>query len=652
MPEPHQTAKPKTVCFGAYELELRNAQLKKHGLRVKLQRQPAQILVLLVSQPGEVVSREQLRTYLWQEDTFVDFDHGLNNAINRIREVLCDSASSPRFIETIPKTGYRFIGELQEARASDPLLVPDPAVASVDGKLRGSLSDSEFPVRQRAEVQTPAANTLSRVMALTVVLALTLGMSGGIAKTLRPPVQSLVVLPFENLSGDPSQDYFADGMTDALITDLARIGSLQVISRTSAMHYKRSHQSLPEIARELNVDAVVEGGVVRSGGRVRISAQLIQASSDRHLWARAYDRDAREILSLQREVAESIVREIQAKMAAPGNTGGNGRETPNSEAYEAYLKGKFFTHQPGTPDFERGIGYLKQATQLDPNFALAHAALADSYGWDGPSLENARREAETALAMDETLAEGHAALAWVKFRADWDFAEAESEYRRAVELDPRYVEAREAFGLFLAYQGRAPEAFAELEAARHLDPISSKLNMLYGLALYCDRRYDEALEKFQKALELAPGAANLQRHMFRAYEQKGDLRNAIQIFPEAAEWWGQSHEIAVRQAEELRKAYAKAGASGYWQKRVEIETRNQSAFDKFRVSLLYVHLGEPERALTLLEQLYAEHSSALPMWLKSDPQYDQIRSEPRYQALLRRIGFPPDAGATRPTAQH
>ncbi len=335
MPEPHQTAKPKTVCFGAYELELRNAQLKKHGLRVKLQRQPAQILVLLVSQPGEVVSREQLRTYLWQEDTFVDFDHGLNNAINRIREVLCDSASSPRFIETIPKTGYRFIGELQEARASDPLLVPDPAVASVDGKLRGSLSDSEFPVRQRAEVQTPAANTLSRVMALTVVLALTLGMSGGIAKTLRPPVQSLVVLPFENLSGDPSQDYFADGMTDALITDLARIGSLQVISRTSAMHYKRSHQSLPEIARELNVDAVVEGGVVRSGGRVRISAQLIQASSDRHLWARAYDRDAREILSLQREVAESIVREIQAKMAAPGNTGDNGRETANSEAYEA-----------------------------------------------------------------------------------------------------------------------------------------------------------------------------------------------------------------------------------------------------------------------------------------------------------------------------
>ena len=399
-------------------------------------------------------------------------------------------------------------------------------------------------------------------------------MSGGIAKTLRPSVRSLVVLPFENLSGDPSQDYFADGMTDALITDLARTGSLQVISRTSATHYKGSHQSLPEIARELNVDAVVEGGVMRSGGRVRISAQLIQAASDRHLWARAYERDAREVLSLQREVAQSIVSEIRAKMAAPGNTGGSGRETANSEAYEAYLKGKFFTHQPGTPDFERGIGYLRQATQLDPNFALAHAALADSYGWDGPSLEDARREAETALAMDETLAEGHTALAWVKFRADWDFAGAESEYRRALELNPRYVEAREAFGLFLAYQGRLPEAFAELEAARHLDPISSKLNMLYGLALYCDRRYDEALEKFQKALELAPGAANIQRHMFRAYEQKGDLRSAIQIFPEAAEWWGESHENAVRQAEELRKSYEKSGASGYWQKRVEIETRN------------------------------------------------------------------------------
>jgi TolB-like protein/DNA-binding winged helix-turn-helix (wHTH) protein/Tfp pilus assembly protein PilF len=642
----------RTVRFGAYELDLRTAQLKKYGLRVKLQRQPAQVLVLLVTRLGEVVTREQLRDHLWRDDTFVDFDHGLNNSINRVREVLCDSVAEPRFIETIPKTGYRFIGEVEEVGVSNLRPLPAQVVSLADVSVGGPLLDSGPSVIRGDEARAGIIGRFGRGAALAVVLSLTLGMSGGIAKSLQPSVRSLVVLPFENLSGDPSQDYFAEGMTDALITDLARTGSLQVISRTSAMHYKGSHLSLPEIARELNVDAVVEGGVMRSGGRVRISAQLIQAASDRNLWARAYERDAQEVLPLQREVAQSIVTEIRAKMAATVNTGGSGRETANSEAYEAYLKGKFFTHQPGTPDFERGIGYLRQASQLDPNFALSHATLADSYGWDGSTLEDARREAETALAMDETLAEGHTALAWVKFRADWDFAGAESEYRRALELNPRYVEAREAFGLFLAYQGRLPEAFAELEAARHLDPISSKLNMLYGLALYCDRRYDESLEKFLKALELAPGAVNIQRHMFRAYEQKGDLRSAIEMFPEAAAWWGESHENAVRQAEELRKSYEKSGASAYWEKRVEIETRNHVEFDKFRLSLMYVHLGEHERALTLLQQLYGEHSDALPMWLKSDPQYDPIRSEPRYQALLREMGFPPDAGANRLTAQH
>jgi TolB-like protein/Tfp pilus assembly protein PilF len=500
-------------------------------------------------------------------------------------------------------------------------------------------------------MQTTTANRLGRLIVLTIVLTLTLGMSGGTAKKALQPIQSVLVLPFENLSGDPSQDYLADGLTDTLINDLGKMGALQVIARTSALHCKNSQKSLLDIARELNVGALVKAGVVRSKGKIRISVQLIRATSDRHPWARTYDRDARELQSLQREVAENIVTEIQSKMPSPGNPGSAGRETPNSEAYEAYLKGKFFTHQPGTPDFKRGIGYLKQATQLDPNFALAHAALADSYGWVESRLEDSRREAQTALAMDETLAEGHAALAWVKFRVDWDFADAETEYRRAVELNPRYVDAREAFGLFLAYQRRLPEAFTELEAARRLDPISSKLNMLYGLALYCDRRYDEALKEFQKALELAPGDTNIQRHMFRTYEQKGDLTNAIQLFTQAAEWWGESQENALHETEELRKAYSKSGTRGYWQQRLEIETRNQSKFDKFRVSILYVHVGEHDRALTLLEKLVGERSSALPMWLKSDPQYDPIRTEPRYQALLRKIGFPADAGATRLTAK-
>ena len=618
---------PHTVRFGVYELNLQSAQLKKHGLRIKLQRQPAQILVLLVTKPGEVVTREQLRAHLWREDTFVDFDHGLNNAINRIRDVLCDSPSEPHFIETIPRTGYRFIGKLEEVR--EVLAFPS-TVTRIRPEAEASKGVVTRPLR------------LGRMAAFATVLGLTLGMGGGMSKASRQAIHSLVVLPFENLSGDASQDYFADGMTDSLITDLARLGSFDVISRTSAMHYKGVRTTLPEIARELNVDAVIEGGVVRSGGRVRISAQLIEASSDRHLWAHAYDRDAKEVLSLQREVVQSIVQEIQAKLAGQESERVAPRPTSNMEAYEAFLKGQFFARQPDGPESDRGWEYLKQATALDPNFALAHAALADAYSWDDDTLENSRQEAEKALSLDDTLAGAHTALAWVKNRADWDFQGAEKEYRRALDLNPRYAEAHEGFGYFLADQGRLSEAFAELEAARHLDPISPKLNILYGLVLYCDHRYDEALTKFQKALELAPGSVAAQRHIFRVYEQKGDFESAINMYTAAAPWWGEDPSKAVTHAEELRKAYADLGASGYWRKRLEIETRTGKEHDKFRVSLMYVHLGQADHALDLLEQLYKEHNSGLPMWLRSDPQYDAIRREPRYQTLLRKMGLRSD----------
>jgi len=620
------------VRFGPFELDTQTGQLCKHDLPVKLHRQPAQILVMLVTRAGQVVTREQLRAHLWNDDTFVDFDHGLNNAINRLREVLADSATRPRYIETIPKTGYRFVAKTEETPSVPPLSTK--AFPSAESVVQCGSPGSAAVIPQRngklAWWRSPAAVTL---------LALTLGMGGGITRSPQDPIRSLVVLPFENLSADPSQEYFSDGLTDALITELAGTSSLRVISRTSAMHYKRSRQTLPEIAHELNVDAAVEGTVLRADNRVRITAQLVRADGDRHLWSRRYDRDLSEILSLQQEVAQNIVQEVQAKVGSQMNPNAGATRTVVPAAYEAYLKGVYFSRQT-FPGGEKAAEFFEEAVALDPKYGQAHAALAEIYTWNGGSLEKARHEAELAVALDENLSSAHAALAWVKNRADWDFEGAESEYRRALELSPGNVEARQAYGYFLACQGRIAEAFAQMEAARQLDPISPKMNMLYGLVLFDDHRYGEALGKFNRVLELDPESVNTFRHMMRTYEQMEDFTQAINLYRRAASWFGETESVAGEHAKDLQRAYEKGGARGYWERRLFIEThQDRDAFSEFRVAEIETHLGNRDHALDLLEHLCEERDSALVMWLKG-PQFDPIRREKRYQSLLAKIGFP------------
>jgi len=565
-----------SIRFGSFEVDLRAGELRKHGAKIRLQEQPFQILVMLLEHPGEVVTREELRNKLWPADTFVDFDHGLNKAINKLREALGDSADSPRFIETLAKRGYRF--------------VESPAISS-------------------------------------------------------DRIESLAVLPLDNLSRDPEQEYFADGLTEALITSLAKIGALRVISRTTAMRFKKTDKSLPQIARELNVDAIVEGTVLRSGDRVRISAQLIHASTDTHLWADNYDRDLRDILALHSEVAQAIARQVQVKLT-PQEQAQFAQVSPvNPEAYETYLKGRFHWNRRGSVEMLEAMQCFQQAIAKDPVYAPAHAGLADSLAslgaWSfvppGESLGKAKGLALRALEIEPSLGEAHTSLAWINAWYERDFAIAERGFERSVELNPRYPTAHYFFGFFLALMGRYEEAYTELQRALRLDPLSSVMHWGLGMVFWCSRRYDQAIEEAERSLELDPAFVGAHALHGWAYPDKSrhdlaisSLRKAVELSQGASQWVGS-----------LGEAYAKAG---HRDEAREILLRlndlsKQRYVTPYIVARIHAALGEHDNAFHCLETAYKTRAAWM-MFLKTDPHFDALRPDPRFQDLMRRMNFP------------
>jgi len=461
-------------------------------------------------------------------------------------------------------------------------------------------------------------------------------------------IRSLAVLPLEELSDEAGRDYFADGMTEALITDLAKIKALRVISRTSAMQYKGVRKPLPEIARELNVDAVVEGSVLRSGGRVRITAQLIYAATDQHLWAESYERDLRDVLSLQREVARAVANEIQIQLTPQEQVRLSTARTVDPEAYQLYLKGRFYWNKRTEADLKRGIEYFQQAIDLDPNYALAYPGMADCYsllGWDlfgglapREALPIAKAAAVRALEKDDSLAEAHNSLAWTKLVFDWDWAGAESEFKRAVELNPGYAVAHQWYAECLAGIGRYEEASVEAKQALELDPLSLMINILAGWILYFDRQNDQAIERFRKTLELDPNFWVAHWTLGRAYEQKmmfaeaiAELRRAIALSA------GSPLSLAA-----LGHAYAVSGQTIEAQNVLAQlkESSEKRYVSPYSIATIYAGLGEKDQAFRWLERAYEERSGWL-IWLRAEPVSDPLRPDPRFQDLLRRIGLPP-----------
>ncbi len=615
-------SKQEPLCFDAFAADLRAGELRKHGVRLKLSGQPFQILSLLLEKPGEVVTREELRAALWPGDTFVDFEHSLNAAVNKLREALGDSAENPRYVETLPRRGYRFIGHIHGDAA--------------DNGSAGETQGGPVAATQPRPWAMPAT-----LLAAALLIAGAVGLNvGGLREKLfgapAPKVNALAVLPFANLSNDPEQEYFADGMTEELISQLAQIGALRVTSRTSAMRYKDTQKALPEIGRELGVPAVVEGSVMRVGERVRISAQLVDAATDQHLWAGTYERDLRDVLALQREVARAISEQVRVQMTPQEQAQLAAAAPVNPQAYEAYLKGKFHLSRGLA---RMAVPELLRAVELDPNFAPAHAALAEQFVFLLPSHEmmpRAREAALRAIALDQANAEAHMALALVKLYFDWDWPGAEQEFRRALELDPGSATVHARYNFYLWVMGRFEEAVASAERARQLDPLNVVVNTDLGRCYYFARQYDRAIEQFRKTLEIDPN--NWMTYLFLgiAYEQAG-------MQEQAAEAVARSRELASRpeQAEAMRRGFASSGFVGHlraWAKAWEVDAARGLA-QPYSVGLIYTRLGEKDLAFRWLEKAFEERTRAIVL-LNVEPQVDPIRDDPRFYDLVRRIGLP------------
>ncbi|PYV23788.1 MAG: hypothetical protein DMG24_13165 [Acidobacteria bacterium] len=618
------SSSPGVVRFGAFELDLRAGELHKNGLKIKLQEQPFQVLAMLLRHPGEVVTREELQKTVWPADTFVDFDRGLNKTINKIREALGDSADSPRFVETLPRRGYRFIA---------PVEVAGPSL------------ESSPQARRWWTIAAASAVLIVLVAALVIVFPgrLRHWLGWGVSPA---HIQSIAVLPLQNLSGDPEQEYFADGMTDEMIANLAKIGALRVISRTSVMHYKGTHKSLPEIGRELKVDAILEGTVLRSGGRVRITAQLIQASTDMHVWAETYERDLSDVLALQSEVARSIANGIRIKLTPQEKVRLASARPVNPEVLEAYVKGRYFQNKGTEGDLNRSIEYFNRAITKDPAYASAYAGLAGSYSYlagGGYSLPRecfprAKVAVAKALELDSTLGEAHV---WVAFAAawyEWDWAVADREFKRAIEINPGDRDAHWLYSWYLISMGRNEESLAEAQRADEVDPAGA--GFIPGYHYVMTRQYDQAIEQCQGVLERNPSDTGTLYYLGNAYELKGMFEKAAAVYRK-----GSRLSDDMGWTSSLGRTYGKSGSRTRALKVLEQlkELSKRRFVPLVDIALVYASLGDKDQAFECLEKAYEERNAWL-VALRVDPMFDPLRSDPRFQDLVRRMNFPPQGG--------
>jgi TolB-like protein/DNA-binding winged helix-turn-helix (wHTH) protein/Flp pilus assembly protein TadD len=634
---------PIRVRFGVFELDLRTGELQKRGLRVRLQEQPFQVLAMLLEKPRELVTREELRQRLWTADTFVDFDHGLNKAINKIRGALGDSAASPRFIETVARRGYRFIGDVASVEtipaavetipaATGDLLTPaDPGPILVAEKT----APSHWHGRLAWTISGVVLALVSAILVGWIVLA----RSGG-STTIR----SLAVLPMDSLSSDSSQEYFADGMTDQLIATLGQISALRVISRTSVMAYKRTRKPLPEIARELNVDAVVEGTVIRSGTQVRITAQLIDAVADKHLWAQSYDGDLRDTLALQNTVARAIAEQIRINVTPQEQVALKHATAVNPDAYEAYLKGRYFWNKRTGDGLKRAKGYFDQAVATDPNYAQAYSGLADTYALLGDwqyavmtakeALPKAKAAAVKALELDNTLGEAHTSLAFILDGFDWDGASADREFRRGIELNPGYATAHHWYAWHLSLLGRYRDAIAEMKKAKSLDPLSLIINADLAELLLIAHFDDASIQQSRKTIDMDVTFSMAHNQLGQAYLQQHKYDQAIVELQKAI----QLSEGSPTCTANLARAYAVSGRRDEAVQLLgELKKRSSPGYSNApEIAVIYAALGDRDQAMTWLEQGYEERFNP---GVLLRPGFDPLRSDPRFQALVRRVGL-------------
>jgi TolB-like protein/DNA-binding winged helix-turn-helix (wHTH) protein/Flp pilus assembly protein TadD len=634
------------VRFGTYEVSLQSGEVRKAGLRIRVQQQPMKLLEILLEHPGEVVTREELRSRVWPSESFGDFDQALNIAIGKLRSALGDSAESPRFIETLPKRGYRFIADVSvvdtdgRPKRQEPV-AGDPPATDPGPKIQG-IGLAVAPQRRLLPTRWIIAASALVIIVSLAILSVWVFRSRAPAPT---GIRSIAVLPLENLSGDASQNYFADGMTDELITDLAQISALRVISRTSVMVYKGARKPLPQIARELNVDAVVEGTVLRSGDQVRITAQLIEASTDKHLWSQSYEGELRDTLALQNRVASAIADQIRINLTPQEQAALKNVKVVNPEAYESYLKGRYFWNKRTADGLKAALAYFKQAIEEDPKYAQSYSGLADTYALLGDwqyavmtpkeAFPQAKAAAIKALELDSTLGEAHNSLAFVLDGFDWDFDSAGKEFQRAIELNPGYATAHHWYAWHLSLLGRYDEAIAEMRKAENLDPLSLIINADLAELLVLAHSYDESIRQSRKTIEMDPNFALAHNQLAQAYLQKQRYDEAVAELKTAVQLSGGSPAFIAN----LARAYVVSGKRTEAVKLLgDLKKRSNPGYSNAsEIAVIYASLGDTDQAMNWLEKGYEERFNP---GVLLRPGFDPLRSDPRFQNLVRRIGLP------------
>jgi TolB-like protein/DNA-binding winged helix-turn-helix (wHTH) protein len=632
--------------FDEFSLDCDRYELLRSGRPVKLEKIPMELLILLVTKDGRLVTRQEIIEHLWGTEVFVDTEHGINTAIRKIRNVLRDDPEQPRFVQTVTRKGYRFIAPINVIppergngnHSTTDLLPPDATQTQTDLRVSSPLTHSHQRVsgwlRKAALVLVGAIGVVAALLGLDVR-----GVRQRVfAHNGKPRIRSLAVLPLENLSADPAQDYFADGMTDELITMLARHSGLRVISRTSAMQYRKVHRPLPDIARELGVDGILEGSVSRFGERVQINVQLIYAPTDTHVWAESYDRNLSDVISLQSELAQTIARQVG--VTASSSSKPEKRISP--EALDAYLLGRYYWF--ADDGSERSRQYFQKAINSQPDYAAAWSGLADSYLGSAAGGEASPQEvlpqgdaaARKAVELDDSLPEAHNSMAAAYLIYRWDLQRAERESTRAVELNPGFAEGHHLRGYVFQALNRTEEAIQEQKKAMELDPFARPWELAY--ALMRAHQFDAALNEARLRGQAQPDNAALHQALGAAYWFKG-------MEKEAAQEWEMFHQLAgdTESARLIHQAFQRGGIRAVFEFRLSDDLRKKAAgkyVSPLELAEIYACLKHKEEALHYLEQSYRERAPWL-VRIQSNPDFDFLHSDPRYQAIVKKMGLPP-----------
>jgi TolB-like protein/DNA-binding winged helix-turn-helix (wHTH) protein/Flp pilus assembly protein TadD len=629
--------------FGVFEVDPRAGELRRHGRPTRLRGRPIDILIRLLMTPGEVVTRDELRQQLWPADTFVDFDHGLNSAVNRLREALGDSAENPRFIETLPKRGYRFIAPVAATAAESPLRATPVAVIPPPDPLPESAVVSDV-----AAIATPSfgMSNPSRFVLAAAVGALAIAVAVAVVYLrpgqAMPSRMTLAVLPFDNLSNDADQDFFSDGFTEEMIAELGKLDPdhLGVIARTTTMLYKGARKSVGQIRQELGVDYVLEGSVRRSGSRLRITAQLVQAREMTHLWSESYDREVADSLAIQSEVATKIAHSLELALKRPRSAS----VAPVSAAYELTLRGRAYREQATEEGARKAIEFFQRAIAVDPSYAPAHAGLADCYrllgapGWEveqpAELLLKAKAGAERALALDPQSSEAHAVLSMVKLDYDWDLASSEREVLEAIRLNPSSVQAHQYYSSTLTTMNRLDEAIREAQRAKDLDPLSAIAGTSLAIRYWYAGRIDEAIAQFTKTLESNPEFGVARWGLAQCYRQRGETARELEELRRAVTLSGNSAYMRAHLAYGLARSGDRAGALAI-QRDLDAEARERYA-SPYHAALIAAGLGDQAAMMQALERAFADRSGWM-VFLAVEPEFAPVRELPEFRQLLARV---------------